>query len=629
MCGIAGFISFDRDNGRPQWAAIAHSMGEALNHRGPDDKGTWLCPAGALIHRRLAVIDPDRGRQPMTRTRDCAEYTIVYNGELYNTDALRRELSDQGYRFETSSDTEVLLTAYMAWGEEVPARLEGIYAFVIWDGVRNQFFACRDRFGVKPFFYALADDGALVFGSELKALFQYPGLTPRVDAAGWCEVLGIGPARTSGCGVFSGVKELEPAHSMTISRGGVRKRRYWSLESRPHTDDYEDTVLRVRELVTGAITRQLVSDVPLCTFLSGGLDSSVITAVAARDYQRRGLPALETYSFDYTDNAKYFTPSSFQPDADQPWVERMTEAFHTRHTVLTCPIPDLCALLDDAVAAKDLPGMADVDSSLLYFCRRVAERHVVALSGECADEVFGGYPWFERPEMLHADTFPWCRDLDARREVFDAGLWKRLGVSDYVDYRYRASVAQTPRLEGEDPENARRREVAWLNLNWFMTTLLDRKDRMSMASGLEVRVPFCDHHLVEYVWNIPWSMKAMNGRRKQVLRDAAEGLLPEDVRTRPKSPYPKTHNPLYEELVRARLAAILDDPAAPLHALVNARALREGLIRTRTLINQAYVGFNGTGDPDLIESYVFEINSLQARYSYLLRRVKELEGQEA
>jgi len=612
MCGIAGFISFDRDNGRPQWAAIAHSMGEALNHRGPDDKGTWLCPAGALIHRRLAVIDPDRGRQPMTRTRDCAEYTIVYNGELYNTDALRRELSDQGYRFETSSDTEVLLTAYMAWGEEVPARLEGIYAFVIWDGVRNQFFACRDRFGVKPFFYALADDGALVFGSELKALFQYPGLTPRMDAAGWCEVLGIGPARTSGCGVFSGVKELEPAHSMTISRGGVRKRRYWSLESRPHTDDYEDTVLRVRELVTGAITRQLVSDVPLCTFLSGGLDSSVITAVAARDYQRRGLPALEIYSFDYTDNAKYFTPSSFQPDADQPWVERMTEAFHTRHTVLTCPIPDLCALLDDAVAAKDLPGMADVDSSLLYFCRRVAERHVVALSGECADEVFGGYPWFERPEMLHADTFPWCRDLDARREVFDAGLWKRLGVSDYVDYRYRASVAQTPRLEGEDPENARRREVAWLNLNWFMTTLLDRKDRMSMASGLEVRVPFCDHHLVEYVWNIPWSMKAMNGRRKQVLRDAAEGLLPEDVRTRPKSPYPKTHNPLYEELVRARLAAILDDPAAPLHALVNARALREGLLTSAGDYGRPWFGQLMAG-PQML-AYLVQLNVWMERF---------------
>lgn len=580
MCGIAGFLAFDRDNGRPEWAAVAHSMGETLNHRGPDDKGLWVCPDGILIHRRLAVIDPDRGRQPMTRRWQGAEYTIVYNGELYNTDALRQELSAEGWDFETNSDTEVLLTACMAWGEKAPSRLEGIYAFVLWDGAQKRFFACRDRFGVKPFFYAWTDDGALVFASELKALFQYPGLTPRLDASGWCEVLGLGPARTAGVGVFAGVRELEPAHFMVVDRGGLRKQRYWALKSQPHTESYEDTVHHVRELVTGAIRRQLVSDVPLCTFLSGGLDSSVITAVAALDYRKRGLPPLETYSFDYTDNAKYFTPSAFQPDADQPWVERMAEHFQTRHTVLTCPIPDLCQLLDDAVLSRDLPGMADVDSSLLYFCRQVKKRHVVALSGECADEVFGGYPWFERKELLWANTFPWSRDLDARREVLSPELWKKLSIPDYVRYRYEESVAQTPRLEGEDAENTRRREVAWLNLNWFMSTLLDRKDRMSMASGLEVRVPYCDHHLVEYVWNIPWAMKAMNGHRKQVLRDAAEGLLPEDVRNRPKSPYPKTHNPLYEELVRARLAAILDDPSSPVRSLLCESALREGLLRS-------------------------------------------------
>ena len=371
-------------------------------------------------------------------------------------------------------------------------------------------------------------------------------------------------------------------------------------------------MVRVRELVTGAVTRQLVSDVPLCTFLSGGLDSSVITAVAARDYQRRGLPALETYSIDYADNQKYFRPSSFQPDADWPWVERMVEAFHTRHTVLTCPIPDLAALLDQAMRAKDLPGMADVDASLLYFCRQVAQKHVVALSGECADEVFGGYPWFERPEMLHASTFPWSRDLDARREVFDPRLWKRLGVEDYVQYRYTQSVAQTPRLEGEDPENARRREVAWLNLNWFMSTLLDRKDRMSMWSGLEVRVPFCDHRLVEYVWNIPWCMKAMNGRRKQVLRDAAEGLLPEDVRTRPKSPYPKTHNPLYEELVRARVAEILADPAAPLHALVDENALRAGMLVSAGDYGRPWFGQLMAG-PQML-AYLVQLNAWMVRF---------------
>lgn len=612
MCGIAGFIHFERDNGRPEWAAIAHSMGETLHHRGPDDRGEWTCPAGALVHRRLAVIDPDRGRQPMTRSREGQDYVIVYNGELYNTGALRRDLEGRGHTFETASDTEVLLAAYLEYGEAVGTRLEGIYAFVIWDGARKQFFACRDRFGVKPFFYAWADDGAFVFGSELKALFAYPGLTPRVDAAGWCEVLGIGPARTAGVGVFAGVEELRPAHQMVIGPAGARQERYWSLVSRPHADSYEDTVLRVRELVTGAVTRQLVSDVPLCTFLSGGLDSSVITAVAARDYQRRGLPALETYSFDYADNHKYFRPSSFQPDADWPWVERMVEAFHTRHTVLTCPIPDLAALLDQAMRAKDLPGMADVDASLLYFCRQVAQKHVVALSGECADEVFGGYPWFERPEMLHAPTFPWSRDLDARREVFDPRLWKRLGVEDYVQYRYAQSVAQTPRLEGEDPENARRREVAWLNLNWFMSTLLDRKDRMSMWSGLEVRVPFCDHHLVEYVWNIPWCMKAMNGRRKQVLRDAAEGLLPEDVRTRPKSPYPKTHNPLYEELVRARVAEILADPAAPLHALVDENALRAGMLVSAGDYGRPWFGQLMAG-PQML-AYLVQLNAWMVQF---------------
>ncbi len=612
MCGIAGFICFERDNGRPEWAAIAHSMGETLNHRGPDDKGQWACPAGVLIHRRLSVIDPDRGRQPMTRTQGEKEYTIIYNGELYNTEQLRQDLVQRGYRFETSSDTEVLLTAYMAYGEEVGSHLEGIYAFVIWDGARGQFFACRDRFGVKPFFYAWTDDGAFVFGSELKALFAYPGLRPRVDSAGWCEVLGLGPARTAGVGVFAGVEELKPAHYLVLTPGGARQAQYWTLVSRPHTEDYDDTVHHVRELVSGAIRRQLVSDVPLCTFLSGGLDSSVISAVAALDYGQRGLPPLETYSFDYTDNAKYFQPSAFQPDADWPWVERMVDTFHTRHRVLTCPIPDLVHLLDEAVAAKDLPGMADVDSSLLYFCRQVAQTHVVALSGECADEVFGGYPWFERPEMLYADTFPWSRDLAARREVFQQPLWKRLGVEDYVQYRYGQSVAETPRLEGEDRENTRRREVAWLNLNWFMSTLLDRKDRMSMASGLEVRVPFCDHHLVEYVWNIPWSMKAMNGQRKQVLRDAAEGLLPVDVRRRPKSPYPKTHNPLYEELVRARVATILDDRHAPLHSLVDEQVLRAGLMVSAGDYGRPWFGQLMAG-PQML-AYLVQLNTWMERF---------------
>lgn len=611
MCGICGFCDFSRDNGTPAWRETGRQMGETLNHRGPDGKGLWQGADCVLVHRRLSVMDPSRGRQPMTKTVDGREYVLVYNGELYNAPALRRELEGEGWSFETSCDTEVLLCALISWGEETAQRLEGIFAFAFWDAARRRLLCCRDRFGVKPFFYAW-QDGAFVFASELKALFEYPGLTPRLGQDGLREVLGIAPARTAGVGVFEGVEELLPATWMSITPGQVETRRYWQLVSRPHQDDYETTVERVRELLTGAIRRQLASDVPLCTFLSGGLDSSVITAVAARTYDEDGRPPLETYSFDYVGNEKFFHTSAFQPDADAPYVQKMAAAFHTRHRILTCDIPSLANLLEEAMAARDLPGMADVDSSLLYFCRQVAKDHVVALSGECADEVFGGYPWFEREDMLSADTFPWCPDLAPRREVFDRGLWSSLQVEDYVQARYRQSLDACPRLEGEHPGEARRREVGWLSLNWFMARLLERKDRMSMASGLEVRVPFCDHHLVEYVWNIPWRMKAMNGQRKQVLRDAAAGLLPEEVRTRPKSPYPKTHDPLYEQLVRAKLAAVLEDSNSPIRPLVDAAALRAGLMASAGDYGRPWFGQLMAG-PQML-AYLVQLNAWMEKF---------------
>ena len=616
MCGIAGLIAFDSENARPERQFAAHEMGETLNHRGPDDAGQWACTHGVLVHRRLSVMDPARGHQPMVRRRGRHEFAIVYNGELYNAPALRRELEAKGWTFKTSCDTEVLLLAYMEWGESCVSRLEGIYAFVIWDGIRERFFLCRDRFGVKPLFYAKTADGTLLFGSEIKALFAYPGFPPRIRSDGWCEVLGVGPARTAGFGVFAGVKELEPAHCMRVTRSGARIWSYWKLESRRNTESYEDTVRHTRELLMGAIRRQLVSDVPLCTFLSGGLDSSIITAVAAQTYDKQGREALETYSFDYTDNARYFHPSSFQPDADAPWVQRMAEHFHTRHRVLTCPIPALCDGLIPAAEAKDLPGMADVDSSLWWYCREVAKNHVVALSGECADEIFGGYPWFEQSEMLHGEGFPWCVDLEPRRSVFNKEVWSRLGVEDYVRNRYEESVAQTPRLDGESMEDARKREVAWLNLNWFMATLLERKDRMSMASGLEVRVPFCDHHLVEYVWNIPWEMKARGGFRKQLLRDAAKDILPEDVRSRPKSPYPKTHNPAYEALVRAQVQRMLDDRNAPLRAIVDEAALRDGLLQSAGDYGRPWFGQLMAG-PQML-AYLIQVNEWMKRFKLSL-----------
>ena len=610
MCGIAGFSDFTRENNTPEWGTVAEHMGETIRHRGPDDGGVWQSPHCVFAHRRLSVIDPEHGHQPMTVTLPEGECALCYNGELYNTDDLRRDLIRQGVHFTTHTDTEVLLWMCILYGAKAVEQLEGIFAFAFWDGRTDSLLLVRDRFGVKPLFYTISGS-TLVFGSERRALFAYPGVTPRCNEESWQEVLAISPARTPGHGVFADIHELKPGELLMFDGHGASTCLWYSLQCRPHTESYEDTVLHLQELLRGAISRQLVSDVPLATLLSGGLDSSIITAVAANVYEAQGRQ-LGTYSFDYTDNARYFHPSSFQPDADQPWVERMSSAFHTDHTTLTCPIPELTALLEDAMTAREIPGMGDVDSSLLWFCREIRKGHTVVLSGECSDEIFGGYPWFHRKDMLESDTFPWCMDFSARGSVLRPEVVNALSLEDYARNRCQQSRRQAPRPEIETPEEGLRREVGWLNLQWFMTNLLERKDRMSMYSGLEVRVPFCDHHLIEYVWNIPWSMKSRNGVRKQVLRDAAYGLLPEDVRNRPKSPYPKTHNPLFESLVRQQLTAILDDPSAPIHALVDEKALRGGLLQNAGDYGKPWFGQLMAG-PQML-AWLVQLNGWMKKY---------------
>lgn len=615
MCGICGFVSYKRNymNFAERGCRLAKEMADTLYSRGPDSGGEWAGEHAVFAHRRLAVIDPERGAQPMKRISQGYEFIIVYNGELYNARELRREMKKRGYEFETDSDTEVLLYAYIHYGENCAKLLNGIFAFAVYDTMRQRVFLCRDRFGVKPLFYTVTED-ALVFGSEIKALFKYPGIEPRLGREGLCELFAISPARTAGCGVFSGIKELKPGHSMCISRKGISEGAYWRLKSLEHTDGYDETIERVRELLTDSIRRQLVSDVPIAAFLSGGLDSSLISAVAAGELEKRG-ERLSTYSFDYEDNDRYFHKTSFQPDSDSEWVPRISAALGTDHTYLVCPNDALVSLLDDALRAKDLPGMADCDSSLLYFCREVKKRHTVALSGECSDEIFGGYPWFRDERAFKTPAFPWCYDLSMRKDVLADSVRRTLDLDGYARARYEDSVKETPEYGGDSPEEKRRREISWLNINWFMTNLLDRKDRMSMASGLEVRVPFCDHRLVEYVWNIPWEMKNRNNVSKNVLREAARGILPEDVRLRRKSPYPKTHNPFCETAVKARLKSITEDVNAPLLALCDKNKLL-GIISGEFDYGKPFFGQLMAG-PQFI-GFLIQINTLLDEYGVRL-----------
>ena len=575
MCGIAGQISADPNKIAANYPAYCR-MQKSLARRGPDQRGMYLHGHAALIHARLAVVDLENGCQPMVLDQGGGKYILVYNGELYNTPELHAQLAALGHRFVSHSDTEVLLHAFAQWGPDCLEKLNGIFAFAVWQQRAQKLFLARDRVGVKPLFYALRGD-SLIFASELKTLLCHPEIPPQVDAHGLADVLLLGPGRTPGCGVFRNVQELKPGccAEYTVPQVGAPRltvRRYWQLTDHEHPDDFTHTAAKVRDLVMDAVTRQLVSDVPVATFLSGGLDSSLISAVADTYFTARGRQ-LQTFSVGYKDNRRYFHATKFQPGADAPYIRKMNDFLGARHHWVTLDTPELVLALYAAVEARDLPGMADVDSSLLLFCRQIKPHATVALSGECADEIFGGYPWYRDPAVREKYGFPWAQSTAYRAAFIKEGVLGDIDPAAFVDARYQQTLAETSVLPGRDAVETRMRQMVNLNFAWFMQTLLDRKDRMSMYSGLEVRVPFCDYRIAEYLYAVPWDFKDYQGQEKGLLRYAMQGVLPKEVLWRRKSPYPKTWNPAYLAAVSAELRRVISDPAAPLLAIIKKEAL--------------------------------------------------------
>ena len=565
MCAIAGILNLSVNE------EILQKMLSSMARRGPDGSGVSRGEDYTLLHTRLAIIDPEGGSQPMILDWAGERYTIVYNGELYNTAELRHELEGLGHRFLGHSDTEVLLHGFAQWGEGVLDKLNGIFAFGVWLERRKRLFLARDRIGVKPLFYKL-HKGGLLFASEIKTILCYPTVRARLDAQGAAEIIMLGPGRLPGSGIFKGIRELEPGCCGWYEGGNLKTKRYWKLYDREHRDNFEDTAANVRTLVLDAIQRQMVSDVPIGTFLSGGLDSSVISAVCAGEMQNRG-EVLRTFSVDYENNDKFFTPGKFQPNSDGEYIELMRNHIHSDHKRTELTPEDLLGALEDATLARDLPGMADVDFSLLAFCREIRKDVKVALSGECADEIFGGYPWYRDPEVRAVEGFPWAQNTDHRLSLLHPDVRREIDGRALVMDAYRDTCRESDILPGTPDLEKRMKEMVNLNFRWFMQTLLDRKDRMSMYCGLEVRVPFCDYRIAEYLYGVPWEFKDWQGKEKGLLRRAMEGLLPEKVLWRKKSPYPKTFDPRYTQLVREKLQALLDDSNAPLFTLVDRGAV--------------------------------------------------------
>lgn len=602
MCGFAGWYSLKkhtRNNKR-----IIKKMTKTLKYRGPDQKGFYFSDHLLLGHRRLSIIDIKNGKQPMTYEG----YTIVYNGELYNTDEIRQKLLDK-YTFTTTSDTEVLLKGFVEYKEKILDMIEGIYAFAIY--YDNKIFLARDRLGVKPLFYTSVDNN-FIFGSEIKALLKNKLVKPIINTNSLQELLSLSPSRVPGSGIFKDIYELRAGHYM-IYDGSTKITRYWNIKNQECIDNFDTSVMKIKELLTDSIKRQMVSDVKISTFLSGGLDSSIITAICSNEYKKKG-EVLDTYSIDYEDNDKYFKGNKFQVSRDNKYIELMQQKFETNHHYKIITQKKLAKALKESVIARDLPGMADIDSSLLWFSKEIGRDHKVILSGECADEIFGGYPWFYREELRNRDSFPWLDSIESRSNLLKKELQDKLQLKEFVKKQYENIINEVPKCGNEDENKIK--NLFYVNMTYFMPTLLERKDRMTMRAKLEARVPFADTKLIEYLWNIPWKYKFYNQQEKGLLREAFKDILPEEIVTRKKNPYPKTHNPVYTELIVKMLKKRLKRKKSILNQIFDQDKLDELITSKGENFKEPWFGQLMTG-PQLL-AFLYQLDIWADKYKIIL-----------
>lgn len=578
MCGFCGYINKEKyiDND-----VIISKMNDTLIKRGPNEQNIYISKNVAFGHSRLSIIDVSNGTQPMKRVIDGKEYVIVYNGELYNTDDLRNNLIKKGYSFKTKCDTEVILVSYICYGYECLNFLNGIFAFAIYDKSKNEVFIARDRLGIKPLFFSKTNN-EIIFSSEIKAILKHPEIKAILDKDGLKELLAIGPAHSPGKTFYKNIFEVEPGYFMKIKNFDINLIKYWDLETKPCDDTIDESILHIKDLVIDSCKRQLVSDVGICSMLSGGLDSSILTKIASDNIKN-----LTTFSINYTGNDIDFVANDYQLTKDSDYVKIMNEYLDINHINVEVDNNYLFTLLTPSLIARDMPGMADIDSSMYAFCNNISKNGFkVCLSGECSDEIFGGYPWFYREHLISHSGFPWALSENLRTEILKPGIIPDNNITEYILNQKNNTLKNVTHLDYDDKYQRRYRDINYLTIKWFMMTLVERTDRMSMANSLEVRVPFADHRIFEYVYNLPARYKlGINDFEKDMpvekylLRKAFEDELPNDVVWRKKSPFPKTYNKTYLKICEETLSKIISNSSSKILNIINKEYV-ENLINT-------------------------------------------------
>lgn len=576
MSGITGWINFNEHAAEKK--QILNKMADAIAHRGPDAEGFWTSNHVAFAHRRLIVLDPEGGGQPMVFQAGDEKVVITYDGKLYNYRELAEQLEEKGHQLQTNSDTEVLLHSYLEWGDGCVDYLNGMFAFAVWDEKRERLIMARDHMGVKPLYYA-EKNGSLLFGSEIKALLAHPDIDARIDNDGLAEIFALGPMYTPGNGIFKDISELRAGHMLTADQDGVHVHQYWKLKNEPFTDNTAEASEHVRDILVEATKHQLMSDTGVSSLLSGGLDSSILVSLAAPEFKKQGEDFL-TYSIDFENNEQNFQPDFVHESRDTPHVYKVANAVGTKHHNHVVDPKTMADQLLEPMFAHDFPGIGEMETSLYLLFQKMAQDATVALTGESADEVFGGYPWFFQEKILNAGTFPWTMGAESRTQLLNNEVKDYIQPQQYIQRRYEEALQEMPHSTQNNALDQRRQEMQFMNLTRFLPMLLDRSDRLSAKAGLEVRTPICDYRMVQYLWNMPWGIKTAGNMEKGILRRATNGLLIDDVRTRKKSAYPFNQDPNYTLAVKNWLKEILNDREAPIHDLIDTNQVTQ-------ILNQA------------------------------------------
>jgi asparagine synthase (glutamine-hydrolysing) len=532
MCGICGI--FHLHEPRAVDPAILERMNEALRHRGPDDGGVHVAGRIGLGHRRLSIVDLEHGKQPMGNEDDSV--WVSYNGEIYNHEDLRAELTQAGHIFKTHCDTEVIVHAFEEWGEDCVLRFNGMFAFAVWDERRETLFLARDRLGIKPLYYTQAD-GDVLFASEIKSLIEHPAVRVELEPSSIPEYL-FATSLLGDKTMFKGIKTLPAGHCAIFRQGGCRLRQYWDLQlSDGMGIDAPAVRERLAELLEDAVKLRLMSEVPLGSLLSGGLDSSAISALATKHVDQQ----LRTFSIEFTGNL-----GLKQSNSDIEYAALMAETFSTQHRNFILDPEEYYAHHERVTWHLEKP--VELTTPSLFLLHKNLKPHVtVVLSGEGADELLGGYYFFlQEVTNKRLQGFPWAPYYEEVSRLFNEDFARETRFAERIE-------SSLNDLLNRHTTGDWLNRVLYLFIKVYLLEMLERQDKTSMAWAVECRVPFLDHRFVEYVANLPSSLKVKDGTEKHILKESFRGLLPDRIIDRKKKPFPFPVDP--KSIVRMRRRA--------------------------------------------------------------------------